>query len=906
MKFSRALALWTTVGVTAVMPAVGWAGFLLSRAFLKDAIQEFQMQVARHTMDAIDRLLYQSLKEFEALSQTDELAEALAAAEPPADPAAVPPGPAPAQRAQAVLDAMARSSVRWDLLKVVDAHGRVLASTRAGPSALTLTAQDREALTQALVQSRHVSDVVRSAETGRPTMVVASAVQAGAPADRYAAGGAVLGQLAWPLVLELLDGLDAHDRVRLVNSQGRVIAAPTRERSRILEEDVLALPLVRRTLLSGAPSADLYPSTSPGAGRVLGVMVAQLGYLDHPGHGWGLLIERPSALVFAPVRKLGRVFSVLVLGALAVLIMLLSGIGAELTKPIERLTYTARLIAAGKLDTRAAPSRVHEVGLLANAFNRMIDSLTAEIAERKRLEWRLAAQYSVSRVLAEAAEDAIPQVLQAACTALDWPWGEFWVVDRGANLLRCAEVWHRDGLAEAAAAARQATCPLDAGFPGRVVSAGEPVWIQDLTKEAEDAPRPLPAAYHAALGVPVSLGREVVGVLAFLHEQQPKPDDDLLATVAAISGQLGQYLLRKQGEEARQRLAAIVDSSADAIIGETLGGRITSWNRGAERLYGYAAEEILGLSATRLVPRDRSEEHAKLLQRLKRGEPVEDVETVRLRKDGSPVDVSLTLSPIRDATGWLIGTSAIARDIAERKQAQLRLEEAMRLRAEFISMVSHELRTPLGIIQEGLDLVLDGSAGALNPEQREYLDTAKRNVDRLRRLITDVLDYQKLEAGRMEVALSEEDLNALAADVAHEFEPVAEKKGLRIVTRLAPGLPKVSCDRDKIIQVLTNFLNNAVKFAEQGTITVSTKRDADWIRLAVTDEGEGISLEGQAKLFQPFSRIAAPAGRRKPGGTGLGLAIAKRIITLHKGYIGVESAPGKGATFYFTMKGMPP
>ena len=904
MKFSRQLALGTAAAVILVLPALGYAGFLLSRAFLRDSIEVLQRQVARQTMDATDRLLYQAGKELQALSEDDALEAALEAAGQPLAPAVGSASPDPAAVLRAVLDEAIRSSVRWEVLKVLDAGGRVLASTR-DIDALAPAAQDAQALAQALQHGHATSDLVRPKDTGRPTVIISAAVQTAAQADRHVAGGVVLGYVAWPLVMELLDAVDREDHVRLFNSQGQVIATPTRERAAILEESVLPVGIVARTLLSGASATGLYRPAA-GADRVLGVSAAQLGYLDHQGHGWGLLLERPAALVFAPVHKLGRVFSILVAGALAMLLVLLSGIGAELTKPIARLTQTARLIAAGKLDVRAEPSTIYEVGLLATSFNRMIDSLTTEIAERKRLEWRLAAQYGVSRVLAQASitEEALPQVLEAACTTLGWGWGEFWTVDRGARLLRCVEVWHRDRLADVAAATRHATCPVGAGFPGRAAAASEPLWVADLAKDEEfaRAPRPLPGAAHGALAVPVTLGEEVVGVLAFLHQHLPKPDGDIVATVTAISSQLGQFLLRKQGEEARLRLAAIVDSSADAIIGLTLDGAITSWNRGAERLYGYAADEVLGQAATRLAPADRADELPKLLQRLKRGEPVEDYETVGQRKDGGRADVSLTLSPVRDPTGWLIGASAIARDIAERKQAQEKLQEAMNLKAEFISMVSHELRTPLGIIQEGVDLVLDGTAGPVNAEQREFLDTAKRNVDRLRRLITDVLDYQKLEAGRMDAALAPEDLNALVADVAGGFGLVAEKKGLRIATRLDANTPRVSCDRDKIIQVLTNFINNAVKFSERGTITVATTRDRDWVRVSVQDEGEGISPEGQAKLFTPFTQLAVAGGRRKPGGTGLGLAIAKRIITLHKGYIGVESAPGTGATFYFTLK----
>ncbi|MDD5097863.1 MAG: ATP-binding protein [Candidatus Omnitrophica bacterium] len=228
------------------------------------------------------------------------------------------------------------------------------------------------------------------------------------------------------------------------------------------------------------------------------------------------------------------------------------------------------------------------------------------------------------------------------------------------------------------------------------------------------------------------------------------------------------------------------------------------------------------------------------------------------------------------------------------------LEGALKVKSDFTSAVSHELRTPLAAIKEGIAIVLDGTAGAINEEQIEFLRVAKRNVDRLTRLINDILDFQKLEAGKMEFRMEESDINEVVREVRESMLALAKDKKLDFILKLGENLPKIKFDRDKIIQVLVNLIGNAIKATPQGAITVVTSCGDNVVKVSVQDTGVGIKEEDIPKLFQQFEQLEK-GNKRKTGGTGLGLSISKAIIEGHKGRIAVESEFGKGSAFYFSL-----
>jgi PAS domain S-box-containing protein len=268
---------------------------------------------------------------------------------------------------------------------------------------------------------------------------------------------------------------------------------------------------------------------------------------------------------------------------------------------------------------------------------------------------------------------------------------------------------------------------------------------------------------------------------------------------------------------------------------------------------------------------------------------------------GKTTWISNIAVPLLDDQGQSKGYIGTLTDITARKIAELKIQEVANFKAEFTAVVSHELRTPMTVIKESIALLEDGSTGPLNDEQKDFLETTKRNVDRLTRLVNSVLEYQKLEAGAMEFRMEVCDLNQIILEIKPDFIILAERKKLVFETMLETGLPPVSIDKDKIIQVLINFVNNAIKFTEKGKITLRTqKEENNYIRVSIQDEGIGIRDANMMKLFKSFSQIPSEDKVRR-GGTGLGLAISKKIVEKHRGYVGVESVFGKGSTFYFIL-----
>jgi signal transduction histidine kinase len=235
-------------------------------------------------------------------------------------------------------------------------------------------------------------------------------------------------------------------------------------------------------------------------------------------------------------------------------------------------------------------------------------------------------------------------------------------------------------------------------------------------------------------------------------------------------------------------------------------------------------------------------------------------------------------------------------DITARKEAEKKLRETTEMKSEFISTVSHELRTPLTCIKEGVSIVLDGVAGEINEKQKYFLDLANRNINRLAMLINDVLDFQKLDAGKMKLNPQESDVRQLAKEIYETMMLSAKNKGLELSLELDENLPKVTLDRDRIIQVLTNLIGNAIKFTPQGgQVHLSFQQQKDELVIHVSDTGVGISKGDLPKIFEQFYRVQRHGEEIK--GTGLGLAIVKKIVLLHGGRIEVESEPNHGSTF---------
>jgi PAS domain S-box-containing protein len=468
------------------------------------------------------------------------------------------------------------------------------------------------------------------------------------------------------------------------------------------------------------------------------------------------------------------------------------------------------------------------------------------------------------------------------------------------------------------------------------------------------------------------------------------------------------YDSHEQEQEILLRLAAIVESSEDAIISKDLDGIVTSWNPAAERMYGYKAEEMVGQSVTRIFPQDRLNEFMQIMERIRHGERIEHYETARRRKDGTFLTVSVAISPIKDSTGTIIGASAIARDITEQKRlesksrrlfdsnligvfvsnfagtfleandalldllgytreelqagtmqrdtltppefyltsenavkalqetgssgpyekeywhkngqripvlvAMTRIEstdtcigfvldiserkEMDRRKDEFISMASHELKTPLTSLKGFLTLLQRRLVLTGDEKELYYLARMDAQVDNLTKLINDLLDISKLQIGQLVYTEECFDMNTLVQEIVENFQGMTQRH--RILLEVETQA-QVFGDRGRLGQVLTNLLDNAIKYSPQtNSVLVQVTKDWDIATVSVQDFGIGIAKEYQHKIFERFYQVTDTTEKTYPG-LGMGLYISKEIIKRHGGQLWVKSEKGQGTTFYFSL-----
>ena len=323
-------------------------------------------------------------------------------------------------------------------------------------------------------------------------------------------------------------------------------------------------------------------------------------------------------------------------------------------------------------------------------------------------------------------------------------------------------------------------------------------------------------------------------------------------------------------------------------------GKFLSSNKAYSSMMGYSQEELVGLNRLSMVCPENEDKAIEAFETMQR-EGKAETEIKAIRKDGSIFHQLIVLVKNVDKNQHFEGCYCFAKDVTEHKY-----QESLEIKAELIQMVSHELRTPIHSVKEGLSIVLDGLTGELTPEQKEVLSISKRCADRLVRLVNDVLAFHKLEAGVIEFHMKKERLNGIIEEVGASMRPLVENKNLFLKLALQQDLPEIELDRDKIIQVLTNFLQNAIKFTLQGGITITSSASALGIRISVADTGIGIQQKDIPKIFRKFGQLEA-AKLIAPGGTGLGLAISKMLVERHHGKIEIESEYNKGSTFSFTL-----
>jgi two-component system, chemotaxis family, CheB/CheR fusion protein len=367
---------------------------------------------------------------------------------------------------------------------------------------------------------------------------------------------------------------------------------------------------------------------------------------------------------------------------------------------------------------------------------------------------------------------------------------------------------------------------------------------------------------------------------------------------------------RAQAHKIQSHLAAIVQCSDDAIISKTLDGVISTWNQGAERIFGYAAEEVIGKPITLLIPPTHIEEEPVILQQLRRGERIDHYETVRKRKDGALINVSLTVSPIRDESGTIIGASNITRDITQRKltedllrqeisireRAEAALRDADRRKDEFLATLAHELRNPLAPIRQAA--LIYKAPSATDAQKRWSSDVITRQVQHMSLLLEDLLDISRITRGTLQLRMEVVDLADIVQAAVETARPIIEAKRHDFRTELSSEPVHFVADPLRLAQVLSNLLTNAAKYTDPGgVLRVRASCSGEIVSISVVDNGMGLPADAIKTVFEMFSQVASSRDHSE-GGLGVGLSLAKGLVELHGGEIEARSAGvGRGSEF---------
>lgn len=358
-------------------------------------------------------------------------------------------------------------------------------------------------------------------------------------------------------------------------------------------------------------------------------------------------------------------------------------------------------------------------------------------------------------------------------------------------------------------------------------------------------------------------------------------------------------------EEAKKQsiLAAIITSSEDVIVSKTLNGIITSWNNSARKMFGYTEKEVLGKHISIIIPKDRPDEEKKIIDSIKKGKRINHFETERIAKDGSKKFISLTVSPIKNSKGKIIGASKVARDISVRLETERerdlytkRLQELNKYKDEFMVMTSHELKTPLTVIMANLHVLSEVMAE--EDYNTVFIKNSVRQVEKLSDLVNDLLDVSKIVAGKLALNFTLFDLRDLVYEVVNNLQQIT--KSHTIVFNKNTNILMVNADRERIGQVIINILGNAIKYSrKQGKIVVNAFEKEGDVEVNVTDQGIGIPPKDITNIFLRFYRVSGSASSFS--GSGIGLYISSEIIKGHSGKIWAESKVGKGSVFHFSL-----
>jgi PAS domain S-box-containing protein len=485
------------------------------------------------------------------------------------------------------------------------------------------------------------------------------------------------------------------------------------------------------------------------------------------------------------------------------------------------------------------------------------------------------------------------------------------------------QLWHRPALdiTEFEEASKKLNFKQGEGLPGRVWQGGKVVWIADVTKDADFQRKPaaLKSALQGALGIPVLVGDEVLGVIEFFSHELAKPDAELLDMMAATSSQISQFMERKRSDVAlkheRYLLKTLMDNLPDRIYFKDIQSRFLLNSKAQYQRFGLSSpEQAIGKTDRDFFTNEHAMAALEDEQRVIRaGEPItkEEKETW---PDGSFTWALSTKMPMRDENGQIVGTFGISRDITARRRAEEALrvakdaaEEASRAKSQFMASMSHELRTPLNSVIGFANILSKNKNGNLGPNELTFLDRITANGKHLLQLINEILDLSKIEARKLELQFAPADLGVLVHETVAQQEGLVRDKPVQLIADLPPTIAPFSTDVDKLKQIIINLLGNALKFTERGSVTVRLVTDPANnypVRIDVVDTGIGIPQDKLGIIFEAFQQ-AEEGTSRKYGGTGLGLTISQALCQLMGYHITVSSEVGVGSTFSLVLKPKP-
>ncbi len=584
---------------------------------------------------------------------------------------------------------------------------------------------------------------------------------------------------------------------------------------------------------------------------------------------------------------------------------------AEHGASTEILDLLTEMGAQRATDDYSEPVRVEpntEVGQIAQQYNQVIADI-----DQKRSELRLMQRTAAAANEAQESEEAMAFSLHEVCDAIGWPIGHVYLVDsEDANLLVSTEIWELPDSERYSAFRRaSAEAPMRAGvgLPGRVLATGQTEWMDLLVQDSED-PRFSMArdlGLQTGLAFPVMAGIEVAAVIELFTGDDQEPGAELLALLGSVGTQLGRAVERRRTEQ--QRLQTVVDNMPAMVFLRDLEGRFIVVNRQYEAAYGVSNEEVRGKTLSEITQISSidldpiiNQEHDQEVVRLNTS--VEREYTVPL--DGRNHIFAAIKFPINDHTGKVVAVGGIELDITDRKQHEAELAELVRtvemardqamhatkIKSQFLANASHELRTPLNAILGFTRLVRRHTVDIVDDRDSENLDKILNSSENLLALINDLLDLSRIEAGRLEVNASEIDVGELVDECVGTLEPLVGED-VELNTSVPVGLAMFT-DGDRLRQILINVLSNAVKFTDEGSVSIITTSQDHQVLFEVTDTGIGIPSDALESVFAEFQQQKTEG---KKVGTGLGLTISRQLARLLGGDIEVVSTVGIGSTF---------